>query len=174
VNTNTLIAWAFVAVLGVLGVVFAVRQVRLLRRLPGPGGDLSPEARGYLRGQAWRRLVLCGLMLVLAGLLAGAYGSGMVERMQAIGDAGERERLAGGKPELNADDRAFVGFSSAYWLAIVLLLLGVIVTALFDLWYIRRFEVRELRRIQDDRRAMIEHELAVYRSLRNGEGGRTE
>ena len=38
----------------------------------------------------------------------------------------------------------------------------------YDLWAIRRYGLRHLRQIQADRQAMIEQEISIIRTQRNG------
>jgi hypothetical protein len=71
---------------------------------------------------------------------------------------------------LNPQDKQFSRVFGGYWVA-ALLVLGVIVTiAGVDLFATRRYGLRQLRRIQDDRRAMIQRNLDRYRQERDGDG----
>ena len=55
------------------------------------------------------------------------------------------------------------------WAAVFcLVLLTLVCLAFFDLFAIRRFGRRHYRQIQDDRRAMIERQVALLRTQRNG------
>jgi hypothetical protein len=162
----TMLGWALVVLLGGLGLFGGWRQLVLLRK-PLPK-DLPSELHGHVRSQAYRRLVMSGMLCVLGGMLLGSFLLGMPERAQEIFDAGRQQRAVGEEPHLNADQQAFLVFASGYWLVVVLLLLTVIVFAALDLWAIRRYEIVAMRQLQDDRRDMLERELSVYRSLRNG------
>ena len=149
-----------VGALAVLAGVFAWRQVLLLRRLRGPHGLSDEEAR-WRCGQAWRRLVGCGLMLALAGLLAWAllYMEGP---SQHIADQGP--------PADTPENRHFVFQYLLLWIVILLLVLAVVLLAAVDIWSTRLFSLRQQRKILDDRRAMLEREVARYRREGNGHG----
>ena len=149
-----------VGALAVLSGFFAWRQVRLLRRLRGPHGLSDEEAR-WRRGQAWRRLVGCGLMLALAALLTWAllYLEGP---SQLLADQGP--------PADTPANRHFVFQYLLMWIVILLLVLAVVLLAAVDIWSTRRFSVRQRRQILDDRRAMLEREIARHRREGNGHG----
>ena len=50
----------------------------------------------------------------------------------------------------------------------VMVLLGIIILAAFDILAIRRYGLRQYRQIQADRREMIQEEVARIRGQRNG------
>ena len=137
------------------------KQLQTLRKTAGSAEAHSSEGV-YLRRQAWRRLVCSGLMVLLAVLLAGAllYLEGPA---QQLADQGADVAEA---PE----NRAFVNFYSYYWIVFLLVLLALVVLAGIDFWAVRRFGLRELKRIQDDRRAMIARQSALLRQKREQEG----
>lgn len=139
---------------------FSVQEIRKLRRSKTePAGSEAEQL--YVRRQAWRRLVCCGLLVVLAGLLIGAFLlEGSVQGLIAQGREGDGE--------WNPEQRDFFRVYSIYWIVTLLVLLGIITLAAFDLWVIRRFSLREHRRIMADRREMIEREVRVIRQQRNG------
>lgn len=147
-----------VVVLLSLAAFFAWKQIRLLRSLresQAPGND---EHR-YLHRQAWRRLICSGFLAIFAGLLIGAY----------FLEAPFKRVLsqASGQP-LDPDQKQFIQFYTVYWIVGLLILLGIITIAALDLLAIRRFGIREHRKIQADRRAMIERQVAEIRRHRNG------
>jgi hypothetical protein len=151
-----LLAWA---------VFSAWRQVQTLRTLPD-AENLPPEDLRYLRRQAWLRLVNSGLMVALAVLLALSF---YVEKpAQALIDEGNAARERGEEPEDTAEHRLFVKYYGAYWISVLLLLLGMVSIALHDMLAIRRFGRRHYRKIQEDRRAMIARQVARLRRDRNG------
>ncbi len=145
-----------VIVLLALAGFFAWRQWETLRRLH-LSTDLPADERRYTRNQAWRRLVCCGLMVVMAALLAISF---VLE-----GPASEVVRQ---KQPLNPEQQKFFNFYARYWLVTLLVLMGMIALAAADLFAIRRYGRRQYRQIQEDRRAMIKEELARLRSRRNG------
>jgi hypothetical protein len=135
-----------------VGVFFALGQFRVLRRLRGQL-DLPREETNYLRAQARRRMVSCVLLLVLALLLAG-YLIFLGERVTRL----ERDNQA---------DRDFLQFFSGYSIAFLVILLTVLVLAGIDFWTIRRYGRQQYRRLQEDRRAMIERQIIRLRQERN-------
>jgi hypothetical protein len=168
-NALELVFVAFiVVVLVVTAVYFAWRQWQTLRTMPED--NLSPEDRRYQCAQAWRRLVGSVLMIVLAGLLVGSYWTGQERQAENSG----KERLARGedeeRPEPNAEQKRFLTQYSIFWIIFGLILLSWMGLALFDIWAIRRFALRHYRRIQEDKREMIERQVARLRSQRNGHG----
>jgi hypothetical protein len=143
----------------------AWRQVQTLRALPD-AENLPPEDLRYLRNQAWLRLTSSGLMVALAALLALSY---FVENpAQALIDEGTAARERGEEPDNTPEHRLFVKYYGAYWITVLLVLLGMVGTALYDMLAIRRFGQRHYRKIQEDRRAMIARQVARMRRDRNG------
>ena len=152
--------------LTLLGVFFGYRQLRLLRQLRGKT-DLPQEEAVYQRGQAKRRLVSCLLMLVLAAMIGGqlVYLQDRVERIVQEGDA---IRDAGGKVTSYSDaDRSFIRAWIVYLIVFHLILLVVVGLAAVDFWSIRRYGRQQYRRLQEDRRDMIERQVIRMRQERN-------
>lgn len=136
-----------VAVLTVLAGFYAWRQAFMLRRLRGPHG-LSDEEAHWRRGQARRWLLGSALMLALAALLALAV-------------------LVVGEPAQSlADLRLYI----SVWIVFLILLLALVILAAVDIWFTRRFSLRQHRKILAERRAMLEREVARLRQGRNGHG----
>ena len=153
------------AVLLASAAVFAVAQVRLLRG-PVRSPELPDEERRYLRRRAWRRLFGCLLMAVLAGLFVGMFflegpAQQLADAQMAAADAGE---------EFQPDEaqKQFGLFYRWYWIVLLLALLALLATAVVDLLATRRFSLRQYRRLQADRRAMVERQVARLRQERNG------
>jgi hypothetical protein len=152
------------SLLGVAG-FYTWRQVVLLRRL-GQRPDLGSEEHSFLRRQAWRRLINSGLMLILAGLFAFAlvYLEGPVQQV-----ADEREAMpAENTPPLTPQQAHLVNLWLGLYIAILLVLLAVLFFAAVDLWSTRRYARKAYRKLQDDRRAMIERQVIRLRQERNG------
>jgi uncharacterized membrane protein YjgN (DUF898 family) len=149
-----------VAVLTVLASFYALRQASMLRRLRGPHGLSDEEAR-WRRGQTWRRLLGSALMLALAGLLAWAVLV-VGERAQSLADQGP----VADTPEAHY----FVRLYTAVWIVFLILLLALVILAAVDIWFTRRFSLRQHRKILAERRAMLEREVARLRQGRNGHG----
>ena len=157
------------AIVGLLLLVagfYARIQIRTLRRTT-PAFEMLPDERRFLRRQAWRRLVNSGLMVVLAGMLAGAYAFGMQQRLDELGDRRERIRqVEGAAGKMNDEDRRFTRISGGYWIGFLLLLGLILAMALVDLLATRRYALMKLRQIQTDRRAMLQRQLDRYRQER--------
>jgi hypothetical protein len=154
-----------IVVLAGLALYYAWRQVQTLRELRHDD-NLPPEDRSYLRNQAWRRLVSSALMVVFAALLAGSFR--FEWPLQDLVNQGEEAAARNEHPELDPGQKQLVRFAGFYWVAALLVLLGLVGLALFDILAIRRFGQRHFRRIQADRRAMIERQAARLRERRNG------
>jgi uncharacterized membrane protein YjgN (DUF898 family) len=149
-----------VATLIVLAGFYSWRQVSMLRRLRGPHG-LSDEEAHWRRGQARRRLIGSALMLALAALLAWAVLV-VGEHAQNLADQGP----AGDTPE----SHHFVRLYTIVWIILLLLLLVLVILAAVDIWFTRRFSLRQQRKILAERRSMLEREVARLRERRNGDG----
>lgn len=155
-----------IVVLLAMAAFYAWRQVRLLRQLPRQS-DLAPEDRRYYRGQAWRRLVGCALMLVMAALLIASYGFGQEQQAEQVTHAGKAPSH-GAKPPLTPEKRRFLEQYSRFWITFSLVLLAWVCLAFLDIWAIRRYGRRHFRQIQAEHRAQLENQVAQLRSQRNG------
>ena len=149
---------------------FARRQWQTLRSLRADS-EQSLEDRAYHLAQFWRRLLGCALMVAFAGMLAGWYVFGLHEQADTLRQQG-REAAQQDAPagEFTPEQRRVYRLVSGYWIVAILLLLAMVTLACSDIWAIRRYGMRHLRRIQTDRKAAIEKEIAAYRSQRNGAG----
>jgi hypothetical protein len=165
-GSESFFAWLLVLVLVALAAFYGWGQVQLLQRLSRDRG-YSPEDRRYYRGQAWRRLVGCGLMLVMAGLLVASYGFGQAQQVDQLAREGKAS-TAGEKPTLTPEKRQFLRQYSQFWIVFALVLLAWLSLAFFDIWAIRRYGRRHFRQIQEEHRAQIENQVAHLRSQRNG------
>ncbi len=147
---------ATILVLVTLGVAFAfgLRQYRQLIRY---GHAVASEERDFMWRTARRRLLI-SCMLGLVGLLIGAtYLSGLDHSVAAIGDSR-------GQQPLNPVEKQVVKLFSGSWIAILLLLLGIVAAVGLDLWYVRRHWRQSLQQIRDDRRDMMDRQLARLRA----------
>jgi hypothetical protein len=155
-----------------LAAYFARRQWQTLRSLR-TDTEQSPEDRAYHLAQAWRRLIGCALMLAFAGMLAGWYVLGLSRQAEELRQEGRDAAVVQEEPagEFTPEQRRVYRLVSAYWIIAILLLMAMVALACSDIWAIRRYGMRHLRRIQSDRKAAIEKEIAAYRSRRNGVEG---
>jgi cytochrome c-type biogenesis protein CcmH/NrfG len=163
---QTLFGAVLVAALLFLSIFYTWRQVLALRRLRLTP-DLPADEMSYQRRQAWRRLVTCALMFVLAVLLTGALVY-LEEPAQRLADARDAAQKAGEPDELSPEDRGFARFYGAFWMIFLLVLMVVVLLAALDLWSTRRYGLREHRKLLADRRAMLERQVAQLRQERNG------
>jgi hypothetical protein len=165
-----LVASILVLVVFIAAGFFAWQQVRLLTGLRR-SASLSPEDYRYLRNQGWRRLFGCALLVTVGVLMSWYYVGGMDAHIDALGEA--KEAQAKGEPPLNAEQQQSARFYVRYVGAVLILLMVLMFVAAWDVWAIRRFGARHYRRIQDDRRAMLQRQLAQLRRERghqhNGE-----
>ena len=174
-NTPMAVALGLSAVLVILAVGTVVRQYRSLRRLARGPAVPSDDGR-YLRNQAWRRILNSVFLLVLAGMLSGSYLSGMEDRADEIARTADARRKAAATaaegdapvvvPEQSAELRDFARFYFAWWIAILLVLMLVVILAFFDLWSTRKYAWQQLRRIRDEQRTLLERDLAMYKQTR--------
>jgi hypothetical protein len=160
-------ATLIVVILAGLAGYFGWRQWQALRELR-VADHLTAEDRRYEYGKVWRRLASCLLMGALALLFAGAYLLDLNERAVELGQHRAAAAENGKPPEMSAEQKRFVNFYSVYWTVSVLVLLAILGLAALDLWAIRRYGLRHYRKIQSDRRAMIEQQVAILRRDRNG------
>jgi hypothetical protein len=164
--TQILFAIVLVTLLLALAGYYAWRQVQTLRGLRD-AQESAPDERSYLRRRAWRRLFGSLFMVVVAGLLGGMMLF-LEERANELTQIGEAARARGEEPRLDADQRQLTLLYGYWIIALLLSLLAMLTMAFFDMLATRRFSLGQLRRIQGDRRAMIEREVARYRQERNG------
>jgi hypothetical protein len=104
-------------------------------------------------------------MLLLAGLLAGAliYLEATAQRL-----ADQREAAPEGAPYVwTPAERVFLRFWGGYWIGVLLVLLALMVLTGYDLWSLRRRALHEYRRLQADRRDMIERQMVRLRQERD-------
>jgi hypothetical protein len=147
---------------------FYLRKAVRTLRLTTPAFEMLPDERRYLRRQAWRRIVNSALMLILAGMLVGSYVGGLQDRADAIGRERERQAVDGQKPPLTDEQRDFGRFFAGYIVIVLILLFIVVMLAGLDLFATRRYAVTQLRKIQTDRRAMLQRQITRWRQERDG------
>src|SRR5262249_52200911 len=112
----------------------------------------------------WLRLITCGLMLLLALFLASYYVFGLEARVNQILALGP----VNAPDNLNPEQRQVRWLFGAFCLCVLVLLMAIVFLVAFDVWAIRKYGRRHMRQINADRKAMVEDQLARYRSERNG------
>lgn len=164
----------------VFGVGTAARQRRTMERLREEK-YLPSDDRAYLRGQVRRRLTTSVLLVVLGGMIGGAFISGMEDRATEIGERRARDARAiddPGRPpdprEPTEEERQFVRFWGGYWIAIAILVFIVVCLAIVDFWATRRYWMAQYRLMKEEHEAKLQRDLAVYRQAKDNErlGGR--
>ena len=159
---------ALIAALLFLSLYYGWRQVVALRRLR-QSPDLPAEERRYQHRQAVGRLVNSVLLLVLAALLTGVMVY-LENPTQQLVNQGAAAIAKGEKPpERTPEQRQLVLVWGGWWVAFLVVLLAVVLLAALDLWAIRSYALRQYRKLQADRRAMIERQAARLRQGRNGD-----
>lgn len=147
-------------------ILYTVRQIQALRRLRA-AEEMPLEERDYSRSRARRRLVMSLLLFLLGILLTGAliYLEGPAHEL-----AEERaaQRQQGELPPLNQEQRELARLYLVFWIVFLLILMAVVFLAALDYWATRRYALHQHRKINADRRAMIEREIARVRRERNG------
>jgi hypothetical protein len=167
-GTNEILFGVLIVVLtAALGGYYAWRQWQMLRRLRA---DLATpdDERQFLRNQAWRRLAGAVLLLLFAGLFVGVLV--LEGPASELLKQGEAARADGDKPELSAEQKNFMRLWGGTVIVALLVVLGLIGIAGYEFYAIRRYSLHHMRRIQDERRAMIATETARLRRERNGAG----
>ena len=165
---NEWFAMSVLALILVLVGAYYLRKSILILRRTSPAFEMLPDDRSYLRRQAWRRIVNSCLMFLLATVLVGSYLGGMQEKADEIVSGREKATVDGVKPPLTDQQRQFRVVFSAVWISTLALLGTIVVLAGIDLFATRRYALTQLRRIQSDRRAMLERQLAKWRDERDG------
>jgi hypothetical protein len=155
-----------VFVLLFVAVLYIVRQILALRRLRA-AEEMPLEEHAYLYSRARRRLVTSLLMLVLGIMLAGALIYLEAPAHQLAEEQAAKQQQ-GDETPLAPEQRFFAQSYAVFWIVFLLILMAVVFLAALDYWATRRFALRQHRKIIDDRRAMIEREIARLRRERNG------
>jgi hypothetical protein len=164
--TQILYGALLVVVLLALAGYYAWRQVQTVRGLR-VAEEMGLEERLYLHRQVRRRIFGCILMVVLAVLLSGLLLF-LEGPMSELSDYISAARERGEEPELSPEQRSLRKLYTLWNIGLLLTLLVFLATAGVDYLSTRRFGRRQLRRIQVDRRAMIERQAARLRQERNG------
>ena len=151
----------FAALLLVLGVGTGYRQLSTRRRLREE--PYMPEVdKSYYRGQVFRRFLASGLLVVIGGMIAFYYLSGMDARMDEIPERNRGGQAAADDPQAEAD-KEFARFVTMYWIGVLVLLGGLFLVAILDFWATRVYWLARYREIKSDHETKLQRDLAVYR-----------
>jgi hypothetical protein len=143
-------------VLVLLAIWFAFRQSHVLRKLREEP-NLSPEDQKYYRRTVWRRWLGCGLLIVMAVMIAGLFGMGIFDELDRLRDKGAIAKEQNLKLEPQEED--FLRFGINYVMVLLLMLVLTLAVAVVDIMAIRRYGMRHRRRLREDRQAMLERQL---------------
>ncbi len=158
----------FAAVLLLIAVLSIRKQFGNLKRLKSDA-HVPSDDRKYLTNQAYRRIVTGVLLVGLAGMLSGAYFSGMERRAEKLGDEKRVVDEGGHKPQMAPEDKDFVRFYAFWWIGILILIFFVVSLAIVDIWATRRYAWAQLKRISSEHQAVLERDLAMYRQQKMNE-----
>jgi hypothetical protein len=154
------------AALVVFGLGTAVRQRRTLARLRAER-YLPSDDRAYLRGQVRRRVATGAVLVMIGGLIAGYYLSGMDARVDEIA-AKERKAMPVPEDEDRAD-KDFTRMVAGYWVGILALVFAAGCLAVFDFWATRRYWMAQYRLLKADHEAKLQRDLAVHRQAKEND-----
>jgi len=154
---------AFVAILlsaalVAIAVVSLRNQWRTWKRLRG-GESIPSDDRRYLRGVCQRRTLNAFLLLILAGMLAGAFLSGGQQEFNRIAMLKQQDPPGEHTPE----DLEFAKSWAIYWIVVLVLLFLVLAVALADYTATTLYGRQQMQRIREEQRVLLERDLAVYR-----------
>jgi cell division protein FtsB len=157
------------AILVLLGLAggFAWQQLRLRRRLGQPGTPLPPAEQAHLRAQVRRRLLGSGMLVLLAGLLAGSFF--LEGRLQQVHRERQEQTAHGVPAPVRAEHRLFLGQFTLYWLTALLVLFGLLLVVLADLRATVRFSQQQRRQLNQEWQQTLAQELARWRRQGNGQ-----
>lgn len=160
-----------------LGLVTGCGQVLGLRRLAERSFVPSDELR-YFRNRHRRRLLTAGVLVVIGGMIAGAYLSGMEARADAIAESRRHIDPAQPPPPIPEADKQFVRLWGVYWIVVIVLVFVLVGLAMMDAWSSRRFWMSQYRQLKEEHQTRLRRDLAVYRqqkeAARTGRHGKTD
>ncbi|MCZ2341897.1 MAG: hypothetical protein LC104_08895 [Bacteroidales bacterium] len=160
-----------------LGLVTGILQISGLRQLSKRSFVPSDELT-YLRNRHRRRLLTAGVLILIGGLIAGAYLSGMEARADAIAESRRNAVADAPPPPVPVADKQFVRMWGAYWISVIVLVFVLISLAMMDAWSSRRFWMSQYRQLKEEHQTRLRRDLAVYRqqkqTARTGRHGTTD
>lgn len=168
-NPPTQAAFALAGLLLVLGVVSGYVQVRGLRALAARKHVPSDE-HAYLRNRYRRRLLIAGILVLVAGLIAGSYAFGFEQRVDQITAAKNAAKEKG--EDVGEDDKFVLKVWGGYWVVVISLVFVLVALAVIDAWATRRYWHKIFREMRDEHHSKLRRDLAVYRQQKESRSGR--
>jgi hypothetical protein len=152
----------FAGLLVLLGLGAGLRQFAMLARVRAQP-YMADEDRRYFRGQARRRMFASALLVVIGGMIAFYYLSGMDARMDAIPERNKPDgQAAQDDPQAEAD-KEFTRQVGIYWIVVVLLLGVVVCVAMVDFIATRKYYMARYKEMKEDYETKLQRDLAVLR-----------
>jgi hypothetical protein len=152
----------FAGLLILLGAGAGLRQFAMFERVRTQP-YMADEDRRYYRGQARRRMFASSLLLVIGGMIAFYYLSGMDARMDAIPERNkDGGQPAADDPQVEAD-KEFTRLVGIYWIVVIMLLGLVVTVAVVDFWATRKYWMARYKEIKADHETKLQRDLAVFR-----------
>jgi hypothetical protein len=154
-SLETSVGITLACVLVFVAAFFSLRQRRTLRLLRADS-EMPEEERTYLTRQVRRRLTCSALLLVFAGILVGWLF--LEDRARGL--------VPGTGEAISEEAKDELRFLTYYWIAALLVLLGMLFLASWDFLATARYGFRRHKQLEQDRRAMLEMEAAKLRRRR--------
>ncbi|MBY0232588.1 MAG: hypothetical protein K2W96_25185 [Gemmataceae bacterium] len=161
--TQAVFGSVLVVGLGVAAGVFGWLQVKELRRVAADAA-LPDEERRFARRQARRRLWGCGLLALMAAILVAE-----LVFWEPAAEALARQRERFGKedaPQFTESEKVFLRIWGGGWVALAAALMAAVFLAALDRYSTRTHALRQMRRLQADRRAMVARQAGRMRAER--------
>lgn len=155
------IALLIAGALVTLGGVSGWQQVREMRKLRDRKLVPSDEF-AYLKGRYRRRLLVGVLLVVIGGLFAGTYLSGMTARIDEMGQKKPTD-ADGEKKQMTEAEKELVRFYYGIWAGVALLTFLVICLAVVDALASRRYWLKIYREMREEHNSQMRRDLAVYK-----------
>jgi hypothetical protein len=157
-NTQTITGLILAGGLILFGLFAAALQLRGYRRLKATA-ILPSDERSYFRKRYIRRFLTGSLLVVIGGMIAGAYLSGMEQKVDALkadpNAPAEQRKLEG-------ENKEIVQFWGGYWIVVIVLVFTVVGLAFADAIATRRYAMQRFRSLKEDHEVKLRRDLAVY------------
>jgi hypothetical protein len=149
-NSEAIFGGVLVVGLVAAAAVFAWAQRAALSR----AATLPDEERAFERRRAYRRLVSCALLVVMAALLVVQYFLW-------------EWRVKGIPVPVPEDEKVYIRLWGGAIIGLLLVLLAVVVLAAIEAFTTRSFALKQYRKLSAERRAMIQRQADRIREGRD-------